>query len=687
MRALLAPRAIAIVGASAQPGSLGQRLLTNIRKCGFAGPIYPVNPGQDSIDGLRAYPSVAAIPQQVDCAAFAVSDTRIEQALAEAAQAGVRGAVVYGRLYEPPGGSGPNRPQRLAGIAQAAGMAMCGGNCMGFINARDRVVLSGNPPPLAFRPGRIAIISHSGSTWSGLVGSQRDLDITYAVSIGQELAGTMADHIDYILAEEETRAIGLVIETIRDPEGFAAAARRALAKGVPIVALKLGRSALGQRFALSHSGALAGSAEIYMAWLAELGIPVCTTLDQMTDMLELMSCRRRPAPGALGAATDSGAERQLVVDLAADIDCPIAKLGPATEARLVDILDPGMVPENPVDVFGDGKMVLGDCLDAVADDPAVAMVAMVTNMVHGRPYLTSAVTAIEASAARTDKPIVVLANLHSTISREAATRLRDQDIPVLMGTETGLRAIRAWLRWNAGRDRRPEPAPAASPAIAERWRARLRGGGITPAQALELYGEFGGPVVVDAQTTGLPATLAAAERLGYPVVLKTANPAIAHKTEAGGVVLGIADGAALAAAHERVARACGPLMTVQKQVAPGVELFLGLITDEQLGPAITIGFGGIFVEVFRDTVTVIPPISARKAQEVIKQLRCYPLLAGARGRPPVDLAALGEAIAAFSRLAAVLAGELAEFDINPLVCSPSGLVAIDALAVTKGQAT
>lgn len=683
MQALLAPRSIAIVGASAERGSLGQRLLTNLLRGGYEGRIYPVNPRYESLEGLTAYPSLAALPEPVDCAAFAVSDQRVEAVLAEAGQRGIRGAVIYGRLYEPPGGAGPSRPERLAAIARDSAMALCGGNCMGFINTKARLVLSGNPPPVPDQPGRIAILSHSGSTWSGLIGSQRDLHVTLAVSAGQELAGTLADYIEFALEEEATRAIGLVIETIRDPKGFAAAAAKAKARGVPLVALKLGRSELGRTFALTHSGALAGSAEIYQAWLDHLGIPVCTTLDQMTDMLELLSCRRAPGSGGLGAVTDSGAERQLAVDLAADLDCPIATLTAETEAKLREILDPGMSTQNPVDAFGDGKMVLDECLRTVAADPEVAAVAMVTNLVHGRPYLATAVAAVESTAAATDKPVLVLGNLHSTISREAATRLREQGIPVLMGTETGLRAIRAYLKWHRdAEERRLDPQQDASPRL-EEWRARLRTGLLDPADALAMYRAFGGSVVPDAQAESEGEAIAAAERLGYPVVLKTANPAIAHKTEAGGVVLGIRHPDSMASAYRQIAASCGPRMLVQQQVPAGMEIFLGLVRDPQLGPAITIGLGGIFVEVLKDTVTVIPPVSAARAQDLLRRLRGYPLLIGARGKAPVALEALGEAIAAFSRLAVALGDALEAFDLNPLVCGPDGVVAIDALAVAR----
>jgi len=685
MTALLSPRSVAVVGASEQQGSLGQRLLTNLLTWGYEGRVYPINPRYQTLQGLRCYPDLAAVPDRIDCAAFAVSDERIEAAMSAAVAAGVGAGVVFGRLYEPHG-PGPSRSERLAKIVHDGGMALCGGNCMGFINAHAGLRISGNPPPVPSRDGRIAYISHSGSTWSGLTGSQRDLDVTYSISAGQELGAGLADYIDYLVDDGSTRAIGLLIETIRDPQAFAAAAARAQAKGVPLVALKLGRSEMGRRFALAHSGALAGSTEIYQAFFERHNIPTCTTLDELTDLLELMSISRRPAGGALGAATDSGAERQLVVDLAADLGCPIASLSPDSEARLTSILDPGMSPTNPVDVYGDGKYVLDQCLQVIADDAAVGIVAVVTNLVAGRPRLLDfTVRAVEQTFQGTSKPVVLLANLHSSVCRESARRLRRQGIAVLMGTSTGLAAIRSALAWHARRTAaRDTPIPVSGELIAA-WRAKLRQG-LDPIDALALYAAFGGPVVPGARAASEAEALAVGRTLGFPLVLKTANPRIGHKTEAGGVVMGLVDGDALVAAYRKISASCGPLVLLQKQAPDGVEVFVGLVGDPQFGPVMTLGLGGIFVEILRDTVTAIPPATPAEIRALLGRLRGFPLLTGARGRPPVDLDRLCDAIASFSRLAAALGDELAEFDLNPLIAGGSGVVAVDALAVPRSHA-
>ncbi|MCC6197686.1 MAG: acetate--CoA ligase family protein [Burkholderiales bacterium] len=683
MHALLCPSSVAIVGATPREGSLGQRLFTHIRGWRYGGSVYAVNPAHAQIDGQVCFPSLAALPRPVDLVAFAVNDDRLEAALDDAALHGAKAGVIFGRLYRP-GADGPARKARLAAIARGRGMALCGSNCMGFINVAAGLRMSGNPPPVEGRGGGISIISHSGSTWSGLVGSQRDFPLGFAISAGEELATTMANYIDFLLGEGSTRAIALVIETVRDPQDFIAAADRASARGVPLAALKLGRSDLGKRFALSHSGALAGADAVYEAIFARHNIASCRSLDELADTLELLASSRKPARGALGATTDSGAERQLVADLAVDVGCPLATFSATTEARLQDVLDPGMLPENPVDIYGDGKMVLAECLDAVAQDEGVAVVAMVSNLVEGRPRLMGMVKdAMTRAVAATDKPLVVLSNVHSTVSRSAAREFRAQGIPVLMSTATGLHAIKRFLQWHERRDR---AAPAAAPdstALVRKWRARLRSGTLDAHDGLTLFADFGGDVAASVVARSAADAIAAAERFGYPVTLKTANPTILHKTEAGGVALSLQSSQAVEAAYARIATVCGPAMQVQKQVSAGVEIILGMVRDPAFGPVMTFGLGGVFVEVLRDTITVIPPVSAGDVRGMLPQLRGYPLLQGARGTAKVDLDKLAAAIASFSHLAAALGDELDELDLNPVIAGPWGATAVDALVATR----
>src|SRR5580658_685996 len=295
--ALLRPRSIAIVGASAREGSFGLRLLNAISSGPYRGAVYPINPRYEEIAGHRCYPSLEAVPELPDCAAFAVSDDLVEAALADAADAGVRGGVLFGRAYEPPGRGGPSRVERLSALARGAGMAICGNNCMGFFNFVDGIKMSANPPFMADTSGNVGLVSHSGSTWSGLIGNQRDLVFNYAISAGQEIATTMADYIEFLLAAPETRVIACLMETVRAPGRFLAAIEQADRQGIPVVVLKLGRTERGRHFALAHSGALAGSDAAYGAIFERHNVIRVTTPDELLDTVELFRFPRRPGAG------------------------------------------------------------------------------------------------------------------------------------------------------------------------------------------------------------------------------------------------------------------------------------------------------------------------------------------------------------------------------------------------------
>jgi acyl-CoA synthetase (NDP forming) len=687
LEALLRPRSIAIVGASARDGSFGQRLLNSITSGRYRGAVYPINPRYAEIAGHRCYPDFKALPELADCAAFAVSDDVVEAALADAADAGVRGGVLFGRAYEPPGG-GPSRIERLAAIARTAGMAVCGNNCMGFFNSVDGIKMSGDPPPLPETSGTVGLISHSGSTWSGLIGNQRDLVFNYAISAGQEIATTMADYIEFLLTSPETRVIACLMETVRAPERFLAAVEKADRLGIPVVVLKLGRTERGQRFALAHSGALAGSDAAYGAIFERHNVIRVATPDELLDTVELLRSPRRPGAGGIGIVTDSGGERELIVDLATDIGAPMAEVTPATSARLADILDPGMEPQNPVDSYGDGGMLLEECLGALANDPGVAVVALATNLVHGRPYARASSTAIEHAFAATAKPALVFGNIHSSVSREEATRLRALGVPVLMGTTTALTAMRHLIDWQRRRNETRTAPPALPPrpmldAAREQVRGPALGHGASDAlqlpQALRLLELFDIPASPSAFTADVAATVAAAERLGFPVVLKTAAPDILHKTEARGVALGLRDRAAVAEAYTRIAASCGKLVQVQAQAPTGTEVLLGMTNDAQFGPMVTVGLGGVLTEILADIVTFQPPISAAAARGYLERLQGYKLLQGYRGRPKADLDALALAIERFSVLCATIGPLFAAIDLNPVIAAPSGALAVDAL--------
>ncbi|MBV9522364.1 MAG: acetate--CoA ligase family protein [Alphaproteobacteria bacterium] len=686
--AMLRARSIAVIGASGKSGSFGHNVVTHLVDTGYGGRIYPINPRYEEIAGIRCFAEIATLPERVDCAVLAVADERLETALADAAAAHARSAVIFGSAMEEPGRPGMPLTERLAAIAREAGMAMCGGNCMGFLNLVDKVMVGGwpyKPPPTQ---GPIGFITHSGSSYSGFALNQRQLGMSHMISSGQELATTTAEYLEFLLTQDGVRVIGCILETVRDPERFIAALEAADRKGVPVAVLKLGRSEHGKTMARAHSGALAGSDAAYRAVFERHNVVPVYSLDELADTLELLGCGRQPTTDAVALMTDSGGERTMIVDLAAERGIGWASLAEATTRILADNLDAGLAPINPLDVWGTGhehERVARTCFQALADDPAVGQVVFASNVPGGRALARTWGRVTEAVHAASAKPVMMLGNLSSAFDRDEAARLRSLGIPVLLGTQSGLHAIAGSIAWHRHRRERRVMATASPPdQIIARWKERLaeaKGASLDTGEGLALAADFGIPIAPSRVIAGESELDGALAALRFPVVLKTLAPAIDHKSDHGGVILGIETAAAArAACQDLLARLGGPML-VQEQVPHGTEIFLGLTVDAQFGPLVTVGLGGVFVEVIKDLVSFVPPIDGTAALTYLHRLKGFPLLEGARGRPSVDLAALSAAVARFSVLATALAPGLAEMDINPIIAGPEGAWAVDALVV------
>ena len=685
--ALLRPRSIAIVGASGREDSFGKQLQRSIGSLGYEGQIYLINPKYDQIDGLRAYPSLEALPEPVDCVAMAIADKALPRNLELAAAARAGSAVLFGRAHGHDE-HGLEYTQALSSIAAAAHMPLCGANCMGFVNLDDKLQMTGFPFSTLEQPGQVAVVSHSGSTWSGIVGNLRQLRFNYAISAGQELATGVADYIDFLVQQASTRVICLVLETVRQPEQFLAAVQRARDKGIVIIALKLGRSVQGQIFAQSHSGAMSGSADVYDAIFERHGVIGVRTLDELMDTAELFAAARRPHNGKIGLGCDSGGERQLIADLSEPLDLPFASLSAQTVSRLEGLLDPGVEATNPLDYWGDGKDVIADALLALADDPEVGTLVMATNIPDGQDFTNTCTRALQAAWAGTTKPLVMMGNVANTMSPAECARYRSWGVPVLMGTETALRALQHYSRYHA--QPRPErvsaPASAFAAPVLTRWRDRLvqaaRSG--QSVQDFDLLRDFDMPVPASHSTAQIDEALAFAQRVGFPLVAKIDDPAVAHKSDMGGVVLGIDSAQALQEAFSRL-QAIAPGAVLIQQQCKGSEWILGMKVDPQFGPTFTFGLGGIFVEIMKDFTTLLPGDSLQDIERRIRGLRTAPLLTGARGRPVTDLQQLAAVVQRFMHMGLALQDGIQEMEINPLLVDGNRMVAVDLLVIAREE--
>jgi acyl-CoA synthetase (NDP forming) len=687
LQPLLAPRSIAFVGASARPNTPGHDMLRMIRRGGFGGTAYAINPrGGGEIEGYPRLPRVADLPSAPDLVVLSVRNERLEEVFRDAVAVGARSAVILasGHLAgEPP----PSLSERLAEWARNAGMPVCGPNCMGFYNDLDRVWVCGSPSPREPKPGAIALVAHSGSVFGALAHNDPRLRFALAVSPGQELTATVADYVSYAVERPEVRVVGLFIETARDPQAFAQALEKAAQSGVPVVALKVGRTEAAAAAALTHTGATAGSDLAYEALFDRYGVVRVETLDELAATLLLFATGRRAARGGLVSIHDSGGERELIIDLADRAGVPFAPIGPRTKAAVAAHLDPGLAAENPLDAWGTGADFTSRfeaCFQALVDDGNTALGLFCAD-IRDHYYVSEGFAeAALAVAVRTDKPVALATNYTQVRHDALALRLTEAGVPVLDGTLNALVAVRGALAYRDFQARPEDPVlrpPASRTADRADARQRLGARVLPESESLALLAAWDIPVVPHRIAASAEAALGAARAVGWPVVLKTAAPGVLHKSDAAGVHLGIKDETVLRAAYADVAARLGPDVLVARMIPRGVELALGMVRDPQFGPVITVGAGGVLAELLSDRQSALAPFGPATAGRLIDQLKLRHLLDGYRSGPRVDLEALARAVALFSTLAAELGDVVAEIDVNPLVCGPE-IVAVDALVVT-----
>lgn len=708
LAAMLEARSVALVGASPRPGTFGQRMVEEVTQSPSRPRVYLVNPKYPEIGGRPCHPSLADLPEPVDLVLLGVRDDALEDQLGLAASRGDRSAVIFGNAHSEPGPQAPGPPlrDRLAGLARAAGMELCGAGCMGFVNVSRGLRALGYTEASALLPGPVALVTHSGSVFSALLRARRGLSFSLAVSSGQELVTTTPAYLEYALDLPETRVVGLVLEAMRDAGRLRGALAVAAERDVPVVLLTVGGSAAGQAMVAAHSGALAAGDGPWEALARAHGVHRVGDLAELADTLELFAIGRRPvapagpgrpAPPGLATVHDSGLERAHTADVADELGVPFTPITAATTKLLTRLLDPGLLPANPLDVWGTGadtRELFAAALVALAGDPGVTAVALAVDLVPELDGDDSYPLAVLDAAARTDKPLAVLSNLPSGIDLQAASELRAQGIPVLEGTRSGLLALRhlldraARLECTPGHGIADASETGAGPAEIDTGRQRrgrelLASGQAGGAPLLALLADYGITVARAEPAGDAAAALAAAEAIGYPVVLKTDEPAIAHKSDAGGVLLGITGPDELAAGYADLAARLGPRALVCQAVPPGPELSIGLARDPGLGPLLVIGAGGILVELLADRAVVLPPVSVRLAASLLDGLRISKLLAGVRGTPPAAREPVLAAITGLSQLAGELGDDLDALDINPVICGPRAAVAVDALVIPR----
>ena len=694
VRALLAPRSVALVGASTRAGTIGAALLTNLRSAGFRGPIYPVHPEANEIQTLRAYPCIGAIREAVDLAVIAVPAAAVEGVVQDCAAAGVRGAVVISSGFAEASEDGRAAQQRLTALVRGSGMRMVGPNCLGVLNTDPAVSLNATFAPTWPPAGNIGMLSQSGALGIAVLDQVRalDLGISSFVSVGNKADVSSNDLLCYWADDPRTAVIVLYLESFGNPDKFARIAPE-VARRKPIVAVKSGRSAAGTRAASSHSAALASLDIAVDALFEQAGVIRTGTLQELFDVASLLATQPVPAGPRVGVVTNAGGPGILLADACDAHGLSLPELGSQTLAALRALLPPQASVVNPIDLLASATPEhYARAIEIVGADPSVdtLVVTYVPPMVT-RPEEIAAAIARGAGTVPAEKPVLTVFLSSHGAPAALATGRRGR-LPAYLYPEDAALALAAAERYGRWR-RRPRGTVVELGSFEEsavravidrvlaggdepRWLAPADVAMVLRAAGIDFaHGEQVAPAQVEI----------VAERLGFPLVAKAVAPGLLHKSDVGGVVLGLESPAAVAHAvatlRERL-QAIGLSLEgvfLQREVRGGIEALVGVTTDATFGPLLVCGLGGVLVELVRDVAFSLPPVSDVDAREMLSRLRAGRLLDGYRGMPPGDRDALVTLITRVSALVEIVP-ELRELDLNPVkVLEPGrGVIVVDA---------
>jgi acyl-CoA synthetase (NDP forming) len=696
---LMAPRSIMVLGASPREGALGNTVVKNLIGHGYEGDIYPVHPTAPKVHGIATFAGVSAIPGKADCAIVCLSADKVLPALEEAAGHGVKAAVIFASGFAETGAEGAALQHALSELAARTGMKICGPNCLGLANIQRGIPLYSAALPDTLKKGDIAVLSHSGSGCIVLSSTGR-FGISHLVSMGNAAVVDVDQYLDYLAEDDATRVAALFIETLRNPEAFAAAALRMREAGKTVVALKVGRSDKGAAATAAHTGSLAGAAAVYDDFFKRHGVIAVEDIDELVEAIELArAMRRKPAGKGIAVLNVSGGEIALTCDVAQRIGLDLPELSEGTKARLQDILPSFSHPANPLDVTGVAVFdmtMYGGAIEALAADPAIAMVAVSQDC---PPALGARQSQIYGAMADTvarlspslPRPVVFYSNVAGGIHPRVAEPLLAAGVPTLQGARASLLAIKRLLHQDGAGSGEDERSPLTADP---KWRARFgTGQPLTEREAKQFLGDAGLPVTREALATSAAEARDAAARIGFPVVLKVESVDLPHKSDVGGVRLDLRTPEAVTAAYEEILRnvaAKAPRariggVVVQEMAGPGTEIIAGLTQQDPFGMAVVVGAGGVLVELIGDSALALAPISPWQAGDLVARTKVSKLLTGFRGAPAGDVAALGRLLSRLSEIAVAYGDVLEAVDLNPVHVGAqgSGVRILDALIIPR----
>ena len=688
IQALLRPDSIAVIGATADANKLNGRPLHYLRRDGFQGRIYPVNPNYDEVIGMRCYPDVDSLPEAPDMAIVAVAARRVVDSVEALGRKGTRAAIVFGAGFAEMGEDGLRLELELLAAARKTGIRICGPNTLGVINAFDGVTATFSQyafdPPIA---GPVAFASQSGAFGTGIaaLARNRGVGFGYFVNTGNEVDITLTEVLEGLLDDDRIKVAAAYLEGLKNPESLLRLADKAIRLGKPLVVTKVGRKAAGIRAAASHTGALAGEDAVFDGVVRQHGIIRARNEEHMLDLVSAFSTCSIPNGRGVAIVTQSGGAAALLADRAEDLGLDVPVLGPDIQARLRDVIPPFGMPGNPVDLtaqFIAEPEILTKSVQITMEDPAVHTAVIWFQLMHA--FANALVDVLSELKRTVTKPFVVC---WLAAPPAALDKLREEGICVIGATEPAIDIVAGLVAFGETRKRLLK---APRPNVPASWLAN--DGAVHPLPSMAartLLVEFGIPLVEAEVATNAAEAGAAAAHLGLPVAIKVESLDVLHKSDAGGVKLGLtsldevktATDEIIAAVtqHDSTARIDGVL--VQPMASSGTELVIGMRRDSMFGPTIMLGLGGIFVEELKDVAFARAPVLRGDVPLMIDSLQGKAVFDGVRGQPPVNAEALTGVLVALSQLA-LEHPEIIEIDLNPVFASPDGLVAVDWLVLS-----
>ena len=684
--AILKPRSIAVIGASRMSNTIGHQIFANLLRYGFTGAVYPVNPNATSIQSVRAYPSVGALPEPIDLAVIVVPKERVLDVARGCGQAGVKGLVVISAGFREIGGVGVDRERQLVDIVREYGMRMVGPNCMGVLNTDPALSMNGTFAPAMPPQGRAAFVSQSGALGLNVIdhAAEYGIGISQFVSVGNKPDVSGNDLLEYWEQDPAVGVILMYVESFGNPRRFRELASR-ITRTKPIIVVKSGRSRVGARAASSHTGALAASDVAVDALLTQSGVLRAESIEELFDMAMAFTGRPMPRSRRTAVITNSGGPAILAADALEARGLELVELQQATMTRLKPLFPEEASIRNPLDMIASATPAhYRHALDAVLSDPQVDSALAVFVPPLGVRQEDVAESIVTVAAQHGQKSVFAVLMGREGLPQGRA-ELHRAGIPAYVFPESAARGLSALTRQQEW-IRRAKQTPMAIAVDRARAARALASGTqkLSELDALELLGAYGIPFA-EARVAENPAEAAEiATALGFPVVLKAIAPQLIHKSDVGAVRLGLATAGAvqrasveLTAAVRRALPDARVGVLVQRMVTGGRETIVGMSRDPAFGPLVMFGLGGIYVEALKDVVFRLAPLEPLDARDMIRSIRGVALLNGIRGAAPVDFAALEDVLARVSQIA-IDHPEITELDINPLLAFPSGVMAVDA---------